>query len=89
MGVLGQVTELSAFEGGRFSWQAESGYVYKDPYGGVLFDTGSHTLDTLLYVACFDTGSLEVTTVHTQRDSRRVLHGKSAASRLRLSRNPP
>ena len=68
-GILGQVTELSAFEGGRFSWQAESGYVYKDPYGGVLFDTGSHTLDTLLYVACFDTGSLEVTTVHTQRDS--------------------
>ena len=68
-GILGQVTKLSAFEGGRFSWQAESSYVYKDPYGGVLFDTGSHTLDTLLYAAGFDTGSLEVTAVHTQRDS--------------------
>jgi predicted dehydrogenase len=67
-GVLGAVTRLSAYEGGRFSWQAESSYVYKDPYGGVLFDTGSHTLDILLYVACMDTGDLDVTSADTQRD---------------------
>ena len=59
---------MSAYEGGRFSWQAESGYVYKDPLGGVLFDTGSHTLDMLLYVANLDTGILEVTVAVTERD---------------------
>jgi predicted dehydrogenase len=67
-GILGQVTNVSAYEGGRFSWQSKSSYVYKDPHGGVLFDTGSHTLDMLLYVACLDTGSLEVTRARTERD---------------------
>lgn len=67
-GVLGEVTNLSAYEGGRFSWQSKSSYVYKDPHGGVLFDTGSHTLDMLLYVACLDTGSLEVSGASTERD---------------------
>lgn len=67
-GILGQITQVSAYEGGRFSWQAKSSYVYKDPHGGVLFDTGSHTLDMLLYVAGMDTGSLEVTEARTERD---------------------
>ena len=68
-GVLGEVVEVCAFEGGRFSWQAHSNYVYKDRYGGVLFDTGSHTIDSLLFAACLDTGSLEVTSVQTLRSS--------------------
>ncbi|WP_319435005.1 Gfo/Idh/MocA family oxidoreductase [Mycobacterium sp. RTGN5] len=67
-GILGHVTRVSAYEGGRFSWQSKSSYVYKDPHGGVLFDTGSHTLDMLLYVACLDTGSLKVTSARTERD---------------------
>ena len=83
-GILGRVTNVSAYEGGRFSWQAESSYVYKDPYGGVLFDTGSHTLDMLLYVACFDTGTLEVTDAQTQRDSREPSNDLEA--RVSLSR---
>lgn len=83
-GIFGQVTNVSAYEGGRFSWQAESSYVYKDPHGGVLFDTGSHTLDMLLYVACFDTGTLEVTDAQTQRDSREPSNDLEA--RVSLSR---
>ncbi|MEZ0359015.1 Gfo/Idh/MocA family protein [Mycobacterium sp. SA01] len=67
-GILGQVTGVSAYEGGRFAWQSKSSYVYKDPHGGVLFDTGSHTLDMLLYVAGLDTGGLEVTDARTERD---------------------
>lgn len=67
-GILGPVTKISAYEGGRFTWQAESGYVYKDTLGGVLFDTGSHTLDMLLYVACLDAGRMRVTSVRTQKD---------------------
>jgi predicted dehydrogenase len=67
-GILGQITAVSAYEGGRFTWPVESGYVHTDPFGGVLFDTGSHTVDMLLYVAGLDSGDLQVTAVETQRD---------------------
>jgi predicted dehydrogenase len=77
-GILGDITAVSAYEGGRFSWQAESGYVYKDPYGGVLFDTGSHTLDMLLYVAGLDSGSVRVATARTVRDCPEPSHDLEA-----------
>lgn len=67
-GVMGAVTGVSAYEGGRFSWEAESGYVYKDPYGGVLFDTGSHTIDMLLHVACLDSSPLEIAVTSVERN---------------------
>lgn len=81
-GILGEVTKISAYEGGRFTWQAESGYVYKDPLGGVLFDTGSHTLDMLLYVACLDAGSMEVTSVRTHKDCPEPSHDFEAKACL-------
>jgi predicted dehydrogenase len=81
-GVLGAVTRVSAFEGGRFSWEAESGYVYKDPYGGVLFDTGSHTLDMLLHVAGLDSGPLEVTSARVVRDCPEPSHDVEAKATL-------
>jgi predicted dehydrogenase len=95
--ILGSVSGISAYEGGRFSWEAESGYVYKDPYGGVLFDTGSHTLDMLLYVACLDSGSLEVTAASVERDCPEPSHevearvtllseGRAIPARFKLSR---
>ncbi len=80
-GILGQVVHVSAFEGGRFSWEAESGYVYKDPYGGVLFDTGSHTIDMLLYSACLDTGMLEVSAT-VERDQPEPSHDVEAKLKL-------
>ena len=67
-GILGQITSVSAYEGGRFAWPAESGYVYTDPFGGVLFDTGSHTVDMLLYLAGLDDGDLDVKPLATRRD---------------------
>lgn len=66
--ILGPITRISAYEGGRFSWETQSGYVYTDPYGGVLSDTGSHTLDMLLYVACLDTTPIEVKKSSVVRD---------------------
>lgn len=76
--ILGEVTNITAYEGARFVWQAESSYVYRDPYGGVLFDTGSHTLDMVLYVAGLDEGALEVAEVHTQRDCPEPSHDLEA-----------
>jgi predicted dehydrogenase len=83
-GILGPVTGVSAYEGGRFSWESESGYVYKDPYGGVLFDTGSHTLDMLLYVACLDSGTLETKVTGAERDCPEPSHDLEA--RVALTR---
>ncbi len=77
-GIFGPVVRVSAYEGGRFSWQSESGYVYKDPLGGVLFDTGSHTLDMMLYVAGLDTGRLHVNDVRIQRDCPEPSHDVEA-----------
>lgn len=77
-GVLGEVVKMSAYEGGRFSWQTESGYVYNDPLGGVLFDTGSHTLDMLLYVAGMDSGNMQVASVRTDRDCAEPSHDVEA-----------
>lgn len=77
-GVFGDVTVVSAYEGGRFSWQSESGYVYRDPFGGVLFDTGSHTLDMLLHIAGLDSGGLRVARADTQRDSPEPSHDMEA-----------
>ena len=84
-GIFGQIKALSAFEGGRFTWQAESGYVYTDPLGGVLFDTGSHTLDTLLYVAGLDTGDLGISVVESKRD--RSEPSNDIEARVLLSRD--
>lgn len=53
-GLLGRLTEIEAFEGGRFNWATASGYVSRDPLGGVLFDTGAHTLDLALYASGMD-----------------------------------
>jgi predicted dehydrogenase len=53
-GGLGRVRRVEASEGGRWGWEAASDYVVKSPYGGVLFDTGSHVLDTMLYLVGLD-----------------------------------
>lgn len=81
-GILGHVTKISAYEGGRFTWRTESGYVHNDPLGGVLFDTGSHTLDMLLYVACLDAGSMHVASVRTQKDGPEPSHDFEAKIHL-------
>lgn len=78
-GVLGAVTGIELYEGGKFSWQTQSGYVYKDIYGGVLFDTGSHTIDTALYMACLDTvAGLTAEPVSIERDKPEPAHEISA-----------
>jgi myo-inositol 2-dehydrogenase/D-chiro-inositol 1-dehydrogenase len=54
LGVIGRVASFTASEGGRFDWDAVSGYTTADLAGGVLWDTGSHTLDMALYGAGLD-----------------------------------
>lgn len=73
-GVLGEIIGIEAYEGGRFSWQTQSGYVYKDPYGGVLFDTGSHTIDMALFIAGLDEKQIETKIISIKKDKEEPAH---------------
>ena len=98
LGVIGEVTEVRAAEGGRFVWETVSGYTLRDPTGGVLWDTGSHTLDLVLYAAGLDgRATVDVSNIRVRRDKPEPSHdfralfefevdGRSIRARLDLSR---
>lgn len=51
-GMFGTITEFKLYEGGVFSWPVASDAIWnkKKAGGGVLLDTGSHSLDQLLWL---------------------------------------
>lgn len=51
---LDEVDGAEATDGHRWEWGTASDYVVEDPYGGVIHDSGSHLLDTLLYILGVD-----------------------------------
>jgi predicted dehydrogenase len=53
-GGLGKITHVEATEGMRWTWASSSDYPVKSPYGGVVYDVGSHVLDTVLFVLGLD-----------------------------------
>jgi predicted dehydrogenase len=74
-GVLGEITGFSASEGGRFTWRAVSDYPVKDPSGGVLWDTGSHTLDMALFASGLDRcPNIEVHDIQVDKDKSEPSH---------------
>jgi predicted dehydrogenase len=77
-GSLGRLKAIDVSEGARFNWDAQSGYTSADPTGGVLFDTGSHTLDSALFIAGLDAGDLSVDRVAVRRDKAEPSHDLSA-----------
>jgi predicted dehydrogenase len=54
-GLLGQVLQVHAWEGTRWEWPVVSRYIISSPYGGVIYDTGSHLLDSVLFMLSLDT----------------------------------
>ena len=68
LGLLGDVISFSASEGGRFTWRSVSGYTTTNRTGGVLWDTGAHTLDMALFAAGLDDAAVE--TLHVGRGER-------------------
>jgi predicted dehydrogenase len=75
LGVVGEVNSFVVSEGGRFTWKAVSNYTTQDPNGGVLWDTGSHTLDMALFASCLD-GSPDISVhgVQVERDKPEPSH---------------
>ena len=99
-GAVGTVTGLEVYEGGRFSWDTASGYVHKDRHGGVIFDTGSQSLDLGLFVTGLDSQPMSITLETVVKDKPEpahevradfLLHGNlgQVTARLVLSRYEP
>lgn len=68
-GLIGRIESIEMHEGARFSWEVSTDYITRDPFGGVLFDTGAHTLDMALFAAGLDEKvfAIAMDTVHRDR----------------------
>lgn len=66
-GAIGEVRAVQVSEGGRWSWGAQSSYFLSDMYGGVLWDTGAHALDTALFLLSLDRNEIRISDVRTER----------------------
>jgi predicted dehydrogenase len=85
LGVIGRVESFAASEGGRFTWESTSRYTIEDSHGGVLWDTGSHTLDMALYAANLDDSpGVRVEPLQVLRDKPEPSHHFSAKMRLQF-----
>jgi predicted dehydrogenase len=82
LGLIGDLEEITASEGGRFTWNAVSGYTTREASGGVLWDTGSHTLDMALFAARLDESDLAVHPDKIHRDKPEPSHDFRAAFTL-------
>lgn len=84
-GVVGEITGFTAREGGRFRWRAVSNYTMRDAVGGgVLWDTGSHTIDMTLFAAGLDQWyDPDVTAIEVERDRPEPSHEFRARFGLR------
>ena len=51
---LNIIKSIEAFEGGRFDWKTFSNYTTANKYGNVIYDTGSHLIDQILFVLSID-----------------------------------
>ena len=58
-GVIGEITRVEASEGMRWEWPVSSNYVVENRFGGVIYDTGAHLLDMVLYILSLDGERLE------------------------------
>jgi predicted dehydrogenase len=86
-GGLGRIRRVEATEGARWEWPARSSYFLRDPYGGVVWDTGAHLVDMLLYALSLDEPgrALEChTRERVQRPAREPAHDYRAVLDLTL-----
>jgi predicted dehydrogenase len=59
-GALGKIKKIEASEGGRWMWGTSSDYLISNKYGNVIYETGSHLLDTVLFVLSLDQPECEL-----------------------------
>lgn len=90
---LGNLQQVTLFEGARFNYKSQSGYVHNHALGGVLADTGSHVIDSFLYVTGLEQQPISCAVDSVERDRPEPSHEINCAFRinnipvqLRLSR---
>ncbi|MCF8275169.1 MAG: Gfo/Idh/MocA family oxidoreductase [Flavobacteriales bacterium] len=81
----GRLKHINVSEGGRFTWKAKSDYFATDSLGGVILDTGSHTIDMALFMAGLDdVSNLGVQVLSIKKDKEEPAHEVSAELALKL-----
>jgi predicted dehydrogenase len=89
MGLIGELSGIAVSEGGRFTWKAISHYTTQDPNGGVLWDTGSHTLDMALFASGLDgRPGFEIEDIQVRRDKPEPSHDFRGDFKLSLDGQP-
>lgn len=90
---LGKLQRAQLYEGARFNYKSQSGYVHNHPMGGVLADTGSHVLDSFLYVTGMEQQPITCNVQSVERDQSEpsheikcVFHINDIPVQLKLSR---
>jgi predicted dehydrogenase len=71
---LGALQKVYIWEGGRFTYKPKSDYTTHNVYGGVLLDTGSHAIDSLLYVSGLTQTPVVCTVNSVQKDKTEPAH---------------
>jgi predicted dehydrogenase len=71
---LGKLKQATLMEGARFNYQSQSGYVHNHPMGGVLADTGSHVLDSFLFVTGLEQQPIKCEVRSLERDQAEPAH---------------
>jgi predicted dehydrogenase len=73
-GALGAVCGIEMYEGAPFGWHVSSDYLRKERTGGVLLDTGAHTLDQGLFVSGIETVPVTMHMRTAERDQPEPAH---------------
>jgi predicted dehydrogenase len=86
---LGTLKEINIIEGNRFTWQTKSNYILTNKYGGVLYDTGSHTVDMALFIAGIDKLNCDLEILEIEKDKQEPSHEVQAKFMLETKKHQP
>jgi predicted dehydrogenase len=70
----GKLKEVKIVEGGRMSYKTSSNYTLNHPLGGVLADTGSHALDSFLFLTNQTHSTLSISNLSVQTSGKEPSH---------------
>jgi predicted dehydrogenase len=64
-GIIGEIKHIDVYEGTRWDWPVNSRYPVESRWGGVILDTGAHSIDIALFL--IDLKNLSNNILHIQR----------------------
>jgi len=70
----GKLLTAHIFEGSRMNYQSSSNYLHNNPLGGVLYDTGSHAIDSFLWITQLSTAAIIIDNMIVKTDKEEPSH---------------